>query len=425
MQLSHYNFIKKTKDEDKYLLFNSRTGCLSLLDEEHYKAFKSFPDKDIADEDFKKQLRRCGYVVDKLEDEHDAIRYKMYRARFKDSLLSLVIAPTINCNFACTYCYEKTCKETEMMTPEVYDKIIEYIEEKVDDLTKLDITWYGGEPLMAVKIISVMNKRIKEICSKYNIELTESMITNGYLLTEENIQFLNENDINSIQITLDGSKEVHDTRRVLKSGKGTFDRILENLKLCSKLYTGHIDLRVNVDKQNIVKVDTLMEQLREEGLLEVLNVYLGKVTDYNEAGSNANCLSCNAFAGENLKFIEKYSNLKRYMKKSYPYPIGNACPADYNNSLIIAPNGDLYKCHMEIGRKDSCIGNIAKRMDISVDKVKETLFFDPIKDPVCSDCKYLPFCMGGCARARKNGTRECDTKKYYLDQYLNAAIGDM
>lgn len=420
MVKSYFNFIQKIRNSDnEYTLYNSRTGCLSLLDECHYRQYLDYPDKEISDTEFLNQLQSCGYVVGNYEEEYDQIRFQMYRAKFSSSILSLVIAPTMNCNFACTYCYEKNQLHNCLMSEEIQDAIIAYLEAYSGVIRNLKIEWYGGEPLLATEVINRLNERIQVICTSNNIQCTEQMITNGYLLDQEHIKFLNNNKINKIQVTLDGIASTHDSRRMHKTGRGTYNQIMENLKLCKLYYNGQVDLRVNVDKNNIDEVDKLVEELKSQDIYDFVNLYLGRVTDINETSCNGNCLSCQCFAEENVKFIMKNQGLKQYLQASYPHPIGNNCVADYNLALIIAPNGDLYKCHMEVGQQQQCVGNIFSIDKMDISKMKKTLMWDPTQDEICGSCKYLPVCMGGCAKGRTETKRECNYRKYIMDEYLS------
>lgn len=343
----------------------------------------------------------------------------MYQARFSTTTLNLVIAPTMNCNFACTYCYEKNKLNTCQMSEEIQEAVINYIEQYADSIKNLRIEWYGGEPLLATKVIAHLNERILSICLNNKIKCDEEMITNGYLLSREYIEFLNDNRITKIQITLDGTEATHNSRRVHRSGKGTYREIIENLKECKLYYQGSVTLRVNVDKNNISEIDGLVKDLEKEELSNFVNLYLGRVSDTNEDTCNGNCLSCQCFAEQNISFITKNASLKAYLETSYPYPIGNSCAADYDLSMIIAPNGDIYKCHMEIGQKNRAIGNILETDKIEISKIKKTMFFDPTRDEICGKCKYMPICMGGCAKERIGERRLCDYRKYVLDNYLS------
>ena len=78
----------------------------------------------------------------------------------------------------------------------------------------------------------------------------------------------------------------------------------------------------------------------------------------------------------------------------------NSCSARNINSLVIGPEGELYKCWEEVGRKEYVVGNLA---DTSYNRelmLKYTTGIDQLDDNKCVDCGLLPICDGGCPRVR-------------------------
>jgi uncharacterized protein len=63
-----------------------------------------------------------------------------------------------------------------------------------------------------------------------------------------------------IQITLDGPQDVHDKRRPLKSGQGTFEKILTNIEENIDIMP-NVSLRINVDKENVSRVNEILDEL--------------------------------------------------------------------------------------------------------------------------------------------------------------------
>jgi len=58
-----------------------------------------------------------------------------------------------------------------------------------------------------------------------------SIITNGYLLTDSNARMLSSvAGVTTVQVTIDGTKDIHDKRRTLEGGQGTYDVIMQNIK---------------------------------------------------------------------------------------------------------------------------------------------------------------------------------------------------
>ena len=247
MVWSKYNFLFQA--EDKYLIYNSLTNSFAELDEETFRVLSKMKEnnniENILDLDLAKTLKSMKVLVEDDRDEINKIKFRVQKKRFYDKHMGLTINPTLQCNFACPYCFES--KHSNLyMTDEVENQIIEYIR-KHSSVKSLHVTWFGGEPMLAFdRIVSLTNK-MKELDLQYNA----GMITNGYLFNKENILQLPSLDIKSIQITIDGTENLHNSRRFLKSGKGTFKKIVENIELLQKLVPQiRISIRVNIDQTN-------------------------------------------------------------------------------------------------------------------------------------------------------------------------------
>ena len=226
MVWSKYNYLFQA--EDKYLIYNSLTNSFAELDEETFRVLSKMKEnnniENILDLDLAKTLKSMKVLVEDDRDEINKIKFRVQKKRFYDKHMGLTINPTLQCNFACPYCFES--KHSNLyMTDEVENQIIEYIR-KHSSVKSLHVTWFGGEPMLAFdRIVSLTNK-MKELDLQYNA----GMITNGYLFNKENILQLPSLDIKSIQITIDGTENLHNSRRFLKSGKGTFKKIVENIE---------------------------------------------------------------------------------------------------------------------------------------------------------------------------------------------------
>ncbi|MEW6456917.1 MAG: radical SAM protein [Acidobacteriota bacterium] len=147
-------------------------------------------------------------------------------------MIGIQILPTLGCNFQCIYCYKSSQSNTRFMSKEVMDAIVTYVKKTIKPTTKhLSVSWYGGEPLLAMKQIEYLSSSFIDICNKNNInEYFSHITTNGYLLTRKNLNTLLKFKINNLQVTIDGPEDIHNKRRVLKNGTGTYKRILTNLK---------------------------------------------------------------------------------------------------------------------------------------------------------------------------------------------------
>ena len=223
---SRFNFTY-TQRENAHVIFNTYSKALAVLDNSE---FRQFEDGNFENAEMVKELVKNGILIDESFDEVAFMTYCHNTTKFSKGALHLVLATTMDCNFACPYCYENRRKGK--MSKEIQAAIIEYIELSLKNgVKKLDVTWYGGEPLLYPDIVHDLATQIRDVADQNNCELTMYMVTNGYLFSEALVELIDQIGVVKVQITLDGLQEHHDARRHLRDGTGTFNKIYENLKL--------------------------------------------------------------------------------------------------------------------------------------------------------------------------------------------------
>lgn len=423
MKPSNYNFLfPYEEDKGKGVIYNARTNALALLDEDKLESFKTFclNENDLSEE-FASDLKKAGFILDSEVNEKSLLQYSMLRSRYNTERLHLTIAPTHDCNFGCIYCYEKDVITDLNMSKAVQDRLIEYVKQKAKYISNLSIVWYGGEPLLTLDTIEYLTKEFKALCAENDISYSASMITNGYLLTPKVARLLKSLDVSAIQITLDGISDVHNKRRPLFDGSETFETIVNNIKDVADILPNNIVLRINIDKDNTDSLHEIEDFLVQNKLLKIVQPYLGNVENANECYNDSSCLLPSEFSKINFDFNKRiWKHDSSGMMMAYPIQRTNYCSADSLNSLIISADGSIYKCYQDIGNENRKTGSI---MDASVhnqDVYQSYMLYDATLDPGCSECKYLPVCMGNCPFARlKEGSPQCAEIKYSLDAYMS------
>ena len=420
-QLSKYNFTfpytKKHEGKDQTVLYNARTGNIALIEEEKYKQYQDFAEHGapVSDGELLSDLKLGGYVVDADFDELASIRHRLLTRRYNASSLLLTIAPTSNCNFRCIYCYEKDSIKPVTMSEQTQAELIEFVKQYTSTIKRLSVSWYGGEPLLAIGIIEKLSDAFMKLCEENKIEYAASMVTNGYLLTPESVEKLHKLKVTGIQVTLDGAAEDHDKRRFLQGGRPTFDRIIENLCASKDNLPERVSIRINADRHNIDRVDQVIRTLREKGLADKVYPYLAMVENSNDAYNDNSCLHTNEFSKCEFDFITR-NGLDILAR--LPRQIGNYCGADCCGSYVINADGLIYKCWNEMGIQPCSVGTLK-------DGVKDCrhlhayMLYDATEDPECRDCRFLPVCMGGCPNTRlQNPANRCTAMKHGLDFFM-------
>jgi uncharacterized protein len=308
------------------------------------------------------------------------------------------------------------------MSLETEQKIINMIEKKVNTINSLKITWYGGEPLLNIDVIERLTNRIVPLCNDNNVQYSSHIITNGYLLTRENILILNKCHIESAQISIDGDKESHDSRRPLKSGHGTYDTIINNLAKGKDDIEFSIALRINIDKKNLENMTSILDTLCKNGLEKKVLPYPALVHSSNGCYDKNSCLNLSQYGKIELQFfqeaLEKGFNIPPYL--FFPSAVRGGCGASSVSSFVINANGDIYKCWEHMGIEDRRLGNIHEGIEYKP-YVINYLTDNPTKNEKCNQCKFLPICMGGACPhlTQEYSTNLCVKSKRYIEEYLN------
>jgi len=419
MKPSRYNFFFPYEvDDSKVIAYNSYSNALALLDVDKYEAFQQFVKTGavITDEKFINDLKHGSFLIDDDCNELERLRLRLLEGRFNTSYLTLTIAPTADCNFRCTYCYEKDVIKPEYMTIETEDIIMAFATKFMKSIETLNVYWYGGEPLMHIESVIRLSEKLIDLCNKHDVVYNANMVSNGYLLTSENITQLEKLKLQAIQITLDGDESTHNKRRPFYDGTDTYQTIIDNI--CNnKEVLPPISLRINIDKSNPEASVAVTKMLDEAGLLDKVHPYLGRIINDADDYAASNDFDICSFSQEELAYYNRFAG---NFNKNNPYPraIRNYCGADSINSFVIDPGGSIYKCWHDIGKDDKCVGHINQ-----ADKKNERLYadymlYDPTMDDVCANCSLLPVCMGGCPIKRMANAESCTTYKYLLDEHM-------
>ena len=213
-----------------------------------------------------------GFLIPENFDELEFLRNLYEKFRNWEKSLGIGIIPTLNCNFDCVYCYEDHLALD--MPKEVENSIVEYVKRNLPDREKLSISWFGGEPTLKLGRIKDLSSVLMNICKNNGCVYEGAITTNGFLLTSTNVEILKDCCIEDVQVTIDGPAAIHNKRRFLRSGKGTFDTILDNVINSAHLFEKFI-IRINIDTFNansIIELLEILEKARNKVNRKLINV---------------------------------------------------------------------------------------------------------------------------------------------------------
>lgn len=300
----------------------------------------------------------------------------------KKGIKQFIILPTTACNARCYYCYELGRKKVSMDLKTALD-VAKYIIDNAQE--KIEIEWFGGEPLCNYGAIDVICEELK----KNNINFSSIMVSNAYLFDETLIKKAkNDWHIRSIQITIDGSEEIYNkTKAYVYHGVNAYQRVLNNIELLLKENI-HVEIRLNMDRNNVDDLNTLCESLINRfNNYKNFNIYTVLLRDF---GFNINefenkDLALDAYENLQNKLFKMGYGAKKYINNKIQV---NQCMADCDESIVILPDGRLGKCEHE--SEDNLIGSIYDdKKDLNMLNVwKETIEID-----YCKECLFYPDCI--------------------------------
>ena len=405
MVFSKYNYLFESKYG--YLLYNASSNAFIKLNKESYDKLKNIEtNSDLINElsdASKEKLIEAKVFVNRDEQIFYKKRINFYFNSFDSTNLGLALAPTTHCNFFCSYCYEET-KRAIYMNEEVEQKVLDFIAGH-NRVSKLNLTWYGGEPLLGFESIKRLLYGIEKIP---HMKLSDhAMTTNGYLLTKEKSQFFKNFPLDSVQITLDGTKEAHDKRRTLAPHRGpTFDVIIENIEdFIFENPNTRVVIRANLDHSNSDTFIQIYTELSERWRGKNVVVYPAFVTDFSTVMNKANdknfalngCRDACFTSSEKMVFFETlYQKYGLNVNFTPKYVVGG-CGATILNYYVIGPKGELYKCWNDIGDDTLIVGSVFDNEITNYDLLARYLGGPTMMDDEkCIECKLFPICDGGC-----------------------------
>ncbi len=413
-----------------YLAFNAATGAMAMMTSENFAAYQKIAEAladgraDLLGDSEKEllgQLQFGRFVFDSDVPEMDWLKFRSRKARFDTSTLALVIAPTMACNMACGYCFEGN--KSGRMSPRVIESVLEFVEKRAPGLKELEISWYGGEPLLALDIMEDITESVLELAKEYSFKyFCAGVVTNGYLLTPETVDRLIKLQARNLQITIDGPRRIHNAKRPLKNGKESFDTIIANLAYAGEKIPTVV--RVNLDKS--FTPDVIAELLREleaAGLRNKVGFYFGQLEPATSvcAGIADTCYESRAFSQSEVEYYRLLLD-SGFMVQKLPSPMLTFCFAQHANTFLLDPDGDIYRCLNYAGDKTKSMGNIRQEIDYQHPEFQRLFSFDPFEEERCRSCEILPICMGGCPGRRADRAlpieEYCDSWKYNLQPML-------
>ena len=411
---SKYNIFSKIRDSDKYFIVNLLTGNADILSSIEAGKVKTLQDLEvIPDHSFVEQLTEKGYMID------EAVETTLYRKKYLDFIdsrdedeIQIFFITNYSCNFACSYCYQDQYQNPKhVLTTELIDSFFNYIQTKFAGRKKY-ITVFGGEPLLdnpkQKRLISHLLNRANDA------KLDVCFVTNGYTLSEY-IEILKIGKIREIQVTLDGTENIHNKRRFLKGGGKTFDNITSGIDACL-LNNIPVNLRMVIDKENIEDLPEFAQfAIEKEWTINPLfKTQIGRNYELHHCQTGIDKLFSRISLFERIFELSiQYPHILQFYKPAYsvskflsengslPDPLFDSCPA-CKTEWAFDYTGQIYPCTATVGKADESLGTFYPEIVLNTGKTEVWENRDLTMIPECKDCSVQLACGGGCGSLAKN-----------------------
>ena len=418
MELSKHNIISGIKNSDDFFIINPLSKNADIIE----AGTAAILQKGLLPEDpaLRNEMTEKGYIT---EPEEENKRFRAAYLSFIDDRdeeeIQIFYVPTYACNFNCSYCYQDGYENEK---PHDHEEIIEafyqYIDTEFAGKRKY-ITVFGGEPLLPDEQTRRKIELIAAGANRRSIAL--AFVTNAWSL-ESYIPLLKTVQIREIQITLDGPAKVHDARRPLHSGAGTFERVVAGIDaaLAAKL---PVNLRVVIDRENMPALPELAEFAVEKGWTAdpLFKTQLGRNYELHYCQDNASKLYDRLSMYEDLyELIRKNPAVMEFHRPAYsitrflfdegemPDPLFDSCPG-CKTEWAFDYSGRIFSCTATVGKPGESLGTFYPSKTLKEEAVDAWQERDVTTIPECTGCNLRLACGGGCASAAKNKNGELNT----------------
>ena len=422
------------KGKLKRILFSTRTSATVLIDD---SAIQKILDNNYTDfdDELLDLLFSMEIIIPENENEFEEIMIQNNSLLDVNSHLDLTIQPTANCQLGCHYCAQEHSKNN--MNNDVYARTLERVTSKLESkkFKNLSVTWYGGEPLNALSQLKKISTEIIELCKINNVEYDGSIITNGLSLKPNIFKdlYLNHNVLH-YQITLDGTAEHHDKRRITKKGEHTFNIIFKNiidiinLDCYQEKVKEPILIRTNIDKTNLNSIKDLVDLFAENDAQGKIQFSFAPIVDWGDKKYG----TIDGFTKRDFADIEidllLYAHQKGFLIDTSLVPKREfmPCMVVAKDSEVFDAFGNVYPCYEftytpAYNEDKHKIGNLLDKNFIPNDLATTRNWYNDIRKEDfanCNKCELLPVCGGGCVKNLYNDETGCPSFKFNISDRL-------
>lgn len=436
MHLSRYTSVSENsyleKESSKtYKIYYNSSSAKSVALEERNHILVSSSSFDLLPPEVLSCLAENKFLTQKTYEEEieDTIKYQKMEAETSD-FRSFILLPTQWCNLGCDYCGQSHFRLPLSSTHRriVKDRVLSAIRD--ESVREVSVGWFGAEPLVAYRAILDMSEKFIDESMSLGCRYTSHMVTNGSLLTADKIYNLVEKcRISRFDITIDGTREVHDSHRPSKNPGGSFNKIIEALKVFKEGEFSNdptVIIRTNLDNRNFDDIKNLIGFLEDSKLNSSrFEFNIAPVYSWSNDVSKVE-LTPEFFSKIELEIFDELR------KSGFSYnvfpdsPVGVLCSAVTKNAEVVSATGNIFSCtEYPLVPEHEKSDALTHLVDLGIPEIRPLHKFDGWLDDIskgkflCRKCKFLPVCGGSCPKQWHSKISPCPSYKYDYQSRLD------
>ena len=413
--------IHKFKNSGMNILLDVNSGGVHVIDDMTYDLL-DYCEPPVAGECPAAAIEALGgkYPAEELKECWDELKslyedkilfseddYEKYAdTSVASPIKSMCLIVAQDCNLRCEYCFAGKGDYGQgrmLMDIDTGKKAIDFLMQKSANRENLEIDFFGGEPLMNFEVVKQIVEYGREQEKKFGKHINFTVTTNGTLLTDERINYINENMYNVV-LSVDGRKCVNDRMRQTPNGKGSYDLFIDKYKKLVEL-RGDKEwyVRGTYTKYNLDFSEDVMS-LYAEGFEQISVEPVA--ADSKEPYAIGESDLPRIFAeydrlADRIRQIRKsgrFINFFHFMLDLDQGPCavkrlrGCGCGNEY---VAISTDGDIYPCHQFVGHDEYKMGSLNDG-SFDNDMKKEFAGAHIYSKPECRKCWARFYCSGGC-----------------------------
>ena len=414
------------------IVLDTCSGSVHVVDEVAYDVIAMYPDhtadeivsammakygdrEDVTEAD----LRQCIDDVASLKesgklwspDTYENLAFDFKNRNTVVKALCLHVAHT--CNLNCSYCFASQGRyqgERALMSFEVGKRAMDFLIENSGSRRNLEVDFFGGEPLMNFDMVKKLVAYCREQEKIHNKNFRFTITTNGVLLDDDSIDFINR-EMSNVVLSLDGRKEVNDNIRPTPNGKGSYDIIVPKYqKLVAGRGTKDYYVRGTFTKYNLDFANDVLH-ISDLGFeqLSVEPVVTDPEMPYAITESDLPTIFAEYDRLEKLMEEQKLANKRKFNFFHFMIDLnqgpcavkrlrGCGCGNEY---VAVTPDGDIYPCHQFVGKDEFKQGSVLDQ-SFNMDIAQKFAGMNIYSRPKCQKCWAKFYCSGGCSAANYN-----------------------